>query len=169
MQVFRAYRALDPITVSGNGTTQDVTWDIWENCNEDIFTEHVVGDTIDALDLLVPGKITICWGVKYASSLDDTAALYLIDDEPVFGANTYSTLHGRSTNGVQSLEAFPSLLIQTFARSYPTMDPFSSGNQFPVRFTWAAGQISGTSEDIEFGFLDVGFEAADLCVGPIES
>lgn len=169
VQVLRAYRALDPVTISGTGTGATFTWDIWENCNDAIFDPHLIGDEMDALDLLLPGKVTICWGVKYEVALSDSSAMQLIDDEPAFGPNTYSTVHARSTNGVDSMQGFPSLMIQTFSRSYPTTDPFSSGNQFPVRFTWKAAQISGTSRDIEFAFLDVGWEPADICEGPIES
>ena len=134
-----------------------------------MFEEQTTADEVTALDLLVAGKITICWGVKFGDDLTDSLMMALIDDEPVFGPNTYQTVHSRLNNGTNNFEMGAQLQIQTFTRSYPTVDPFSSGDQFPVRFSWTVAQISGTSEDIEFAFLDVGYEAADICEGPILS
>lgn len=165
----RAYRFSDPLPVSGLGTSVELWWTAWENCDTDVFEPQTIGDEMNRLDLLVPGRLTMCWGVRYERALDDTSAQMLQDDEPVFGSNTYMTLHGRDTNGANSIELSPSLDIQTFVRTYPTMDPFNSGNQFPVRFGWNCAQLSGSTEDIEFAFLDVTFEVADICEGPIES
>lgn len=168
-QTFRAYRALSPVSISGAGARNQILFDIWENCNTDIFDDVLSGDNLMRVDCLIPGIYTVCWGVLYDVNLTDTSGMCLEDTDPVFGPLEYWTLHGRMGNGVDTFQSGSVMTIQTFTRSYPTSDPFSSGDQFPVGMTFHAAQITGSTEDIEFAFLDIQWADADICEGPILS
>ena len=168
VSVFRAYRTTT-LSIGGAGTGVAFRWNIWENCDEDVFDFTEVGGLLDTVSLLVPGHIIIYWGVQFADALAGSMGMFIQDDDPVFGPLQHMVIHGETTDGVRTFQLADSLYTQTLSKSYPTLDIFSSGSQFPMQFNFQAAQISGSAVNITFAILDIQYQPADVCTGPIES
>lgn len=166
---FRAYNVFVPRTCGSTGTTQTMVFDFWENCDETVFDVQTTAGNMTTLEILIPGRMILQWGVKFENALSDSFGMSIIEDESVFGPNTHMTVHGRVTNGAQSFESAPAIYVQTLHRSYPVLDLFNSGNQFPIILTFALNQITGSAQDTEFAYLDVTHDTATPCEGPISS
>jgi hypothetical protein len=144
-------------------------WNIWENCDTDVFDVSEVGGLLDTLTLLVPGRLVMQWAVQFNNVLNDSMGMYIEEGDPVFGPNVYMQVHGRCANGVNTFQLGDQIYVMTLAKSYPTLDIFSSGTQFPMEFRWLVAQLTGSSHNVTHAILDVQYEPADICEGPIDS
>lgn len=157
---FRAYLIDDLTNLSG--TDQIVDWHTgWELGGEagvfqpktTALSNATTSDKVRRLDLLVPGRIEMCWGFEYSLTGDaangDVYSHFLSDNNPVFGSN-YQDTHA-APSGVQG----EGLLISNYSRIYPLLDPFASGTQ-TIQFQWRVSWSGPTTgETVQSGFVDV--------------